>query len=162
MNETVVTLQGWVGNDVDVRDVGDTQVASFRVGSTPRFNRGGSWVDGETSWFTVNCWRALGRNVAESVHKGDAVVVHGRVKVDVWEREDQPPSVSWIVEATFVGHDLNRGTTYFAKAARAASTETVLDEGLREQLHSYDPLGPQLNSAGDEVEPASASGALSP
>src|SRR3546814_14066711 len=32
MNEGYVTLQGWVGNDVDVRDVGDTRCASFRVG----------------------------------------------------------------------------------------------------------------------------------
>jgi single-strand DNA-binding protein len=157
MNETYVTLQGWVGNDVDVRDVGETQCASFRVGSTPRFNRGGTWVDGETSWFTVNCWRGLGRNVAESVHKGDAVVVHGRVKVDVWEREGQPPSVSWIVEATSVGHDLSRGTSYFARSPRTTTAETVQDEGLREQLHSYDPLGPQLDSDGLEVAPASAS-----
>jgi len=151
MNETFVTLQGWVGNDVDLREVGDTPCASFRVGSTPRFNRGGAWVDGETSWFTVNCWRGLARNVAESVRKGDAVVVHGRVKVDVWERADQAPSVSWIVEATFVGHDLNRGTSYFAKSVRAGTTETVQDAGLREQLHGYDPLGPQLNSVGEEV-----------
>lgn len=162
MNETVVTVQGWVGNDVDVRDVGDTQVASFRVGSTPRFNRGGSWVDGETSWFTVNCWRTLGRNVAESLRKGDAVVVHGRVKVDVWEREGQPPSVSWIIDATSVGHDLNRGTSFFAKATRTVPAETVADIGLREHLHSYDPVGPQLDSSGEEVAPASASGALSP
>ena len=60
MNESYVTLQGWVGGDVDLRDVGDTQCASFRVGSTPRYLRNGSWVDGQTSWFTVNCWRGLG------------------------------------------------------------------------------------------------------
>ena len=36
MNESYVTLQGWVGGNVDVRDVGDTQCASFRVGSTSR------------------------------------------------------------------------------------------------------------------------------
>lgn len=161
MNETHVTLQGWVGNDVDVRDVGDTQVATFRVGCTPRFNRGGTWVDGETAWYTVNCWRGLGRNVAESVRKGDAVVVHGRVKVDVWEREEgKPPSVSWIIDATFVGHDLNRGTAYFSKAARSVTAETIDDEGLREQLHSFDANGPQLDGEGFEVAPASAAGAL--
>src|SRR3954453_6368630 len=55
MNESYVTVQGWVGNEVDLRDVGDTQVASFRVGSTPRYNKGGAWVDGQTSWYTVNC-----------------------------------------------------------------------------------------------------------
>ncbi|MET3963211.1 single-strand DNA-binding protein [Marmoricola sp. OAE513] len=155
MNETMVTLQGWVGNDVEVREVGETRVATFRVGSTPRFNRAGTWVDGTTSWFTVNCWRGLGRNVAESIRKGDAVVVHGRVKVDVWEREDQPASVSWIVEATYVGHDLNKGTTLFAKSPRTTTVDTVPDAALREQLHSFSADGPQLNSDGDEVAPAS-------
>ena len=110
MNESYVTLQGWVGGDVDVRDVADTQCASFRVGSTPRYNKGGTWVDGQTSWYTVNCWRGLGRNVGDSIKRGDAVVVHGRVRVDVWEREGQPASVTWVVDATFVGHDLTKGT----------------------------------------------------
>lgn len=163
MNESVVTLQGWVGNDVDLRDVGDTQVASFRLGCTPRYNRAGAWVDGETSWFTVNCWRSLGRNVADSVRRGDAVVVQGRVKVDVWEREEgKPPSVSWVVDASFVGHDLNRGTSYFAKSVRVAPAEAATDAGLREHLHGYDAGGPQLDSDGVEVEPASASEAVSP
>lgn len=152
MNETIVTLQGWVGSDVEVRDVGETQCATFRVGCTPRYNKGGVWQDGQTSWYTVNCWRALGRNVAESVRKGDAVVVHGRVRVDVWEREDQPPSTSWIVDATFVGHDLNRGSAFFTKAARSTQVEAALDEGVRELVHSYDPLGPALDSDGNTVE----------
>jgi single-strand DNA-binding protein len=89
------------------------------VGSTPRYLRNGSWVDGQTSWFTVNCWRALGRNVKESLQRGDAVVVHGRVRVDVWEREDKSTSTSWIIDASFVGHDLNRGTSSFSKAVRS-------------------------------------------
>ena len=74
MNESYVTLTGWVGTEVDLRDVGETQCASFRVGSTPRRQRNGVWVDGDTSWFTVNCWRALARNVADSISSGDAVV----------------------------------------------------------------------------------------
>jgi single-strand DNA-binding protein len=154
MNESYVTFQGWVGSDVDVRDVGDTKCASFRVGSTPRFIKGGVWVDGDTSWFTVNCWRSLGRNVADSIRRGDAVVVHGRVKVDVWEREDQPASVSWIVEATFVGHDLTKGTSAFVKAVRATTPDPGQDDAVRAALHSFDPVGPKLDSDGNEVQPA--------
>ncbi len=56
----------------------------------------------------------------ESIKRGDAVVVHGRVRVDVWEREGQPNSVTWVVDATFVGHDLTRGTSSFVKTARAS------------------------------------------
>lgn len=150
MNESYVTLQGWVGNDVDQREVGETVCSSFRLGCTPRYNKGGVWTNGETSWFTVNCWRGLGRNVAESIQKGDAVVVHGRVRVDVWEREGQPPSVSWIVDATFVGHDLNRGTAVFAKTARSGGADPI-DEAVREMLHAYDPVGPQLDADGNAL-----------
>jgi single-strand DNA-binding protein len=149
MNETYVTLQGWVGNEVDLRDVGDTQCASFRVGSTPRRQRGGVWVDGDTSWYTVNCWRSLARNVAESLSTGDAVVVHGRVKVDVWERDGQPPSVAWVVEATFVGHDLTKGTSMFTKSLRQPQQDNTADENVKAMLHSYDPVGPQLDGDGE-------------
>jgi single-strand DNA-binding protein len=152
MNETYVTLQGWVGNDVEVREVGDATCASFRVGCTPRFNRGGSWVDGETSWYTVNCWRSLGRNVKESVRKGDAVIVHGRVRVDVWQRDGQPPSTTWFVDATFVGHDLTKGTSTFLKSARPAPAPDPTDDtAVKEMLHGYDAGGPRLDSAGEEV-----------
>ena len=40
MNETYVTFMGWLGSDVETREVGDATVATFRVGSTPRrYNR---------------------------------------------------------------------------------------------------------------------------
>jgi single-strand DNA-binding protein len=154
MNESYVTLQGWVGGAVDARDVGDTQGVSFRVGSTPRYNKAGTWVDGQTSWFTVNCWRALGQNVKESIKRGDAVIVHGRVRVDVWEREDQPNSVTWVVDATFVGHDLTKGTSSFEKTARATPRDPLENEAVREMVHSYQPDGPQLDAAGEPVKPA--------
>jgi single-strand DNA-binding protein len=154
MNETYVTIQGWVGGDVDLRDVGDTQVASFRVGSTPRYNKGGTWVDGQTSWYTVNCWRNLGRNVKESVQRGDAVIVHGRVRVDVWEREGKPSSVQWVVDALYVGHDLTKGTSAFLKTVRATTKDPREDEAVREVVHAYAPDGPQLDSAGEPVSPA--------
>ena len=120
MNETTVTVMGWVGGDVDLRDVGESQVASFRVASTPRYQRQGEWVDGPTSWFSVSCWRGLARNVAGSVRRGDAVVVHGRLRVDTWTREDGSTSTTVVLDATSVGHDLNRGTSTFARPARPA------------------------------------------
>lgn len=153
MNDSYVTLQGWVGSNVDVRTVGDTSCASFRVGATPRYNKGGTWVNGQTSWFTVNCWRALGKNVSESVRIGDAVVIHGRVRVDVWEREGQPPSTRWIIDALFVGHDLTKGTSSFTKAVRTAQDPRESQE-VRELVHAYDEEGPQLDDGGEPVHPA--------
>ncbi|MCW2867545.1 MAG: ssb1 [Marmoricola sp.] len=157
MNESYVTLQGWVGADVDVREVGETPVASFRIGSTPRYLRAGSWVDGETSWYTVNCWRVLARHVAGSVHRGDAVVVHGRVRTDVWDREDGTRAVAWVVDATFVGHDLTKGTSVFTKAPASRGARPAVDprqaEEVREVVHAYGAEGPQLDAEGVPVTP---------
>ena len=36
MNETLITLQGYVGGDVRIRAAGESEVATFRVGCTPR------------------------------------------------------------------------------------------------------------------------------
>ena len=134
LNETVVTLQGWVGGDVSLRQAGDAQVASFRLGSTPRrfSRRSGEWVDGETQWFTVNAWRGLAENVAASVHRGDPVVVHGRMNASTWVSNAGVEVISLEVDASFVGHDLGRGTSVFTRTPRAAeptaepeSTSTV-------------------------------------
>jgi single-strand DNA-binding protein len=150
MNESYVTLQGWVGGEVDLRPVADTQCASFRVGSTPRYHRNGTWVDGTTSWFTVNCWRGLARNVRDSIKRGDPVVVHGRVRVDTWEREDKSTGVKWVIDATFVGHDLNRGTSGFVKTARSVPDP---HEPGTYQPASYQPESSAPGTAGDRVEP---------
>ena len=101
MNETFVTFQGWVGNEVVHRETPQGNVANLRVGSTPRIRkRSGEWVDGQTSWFSVTCWRGLADNVRDSIRKGDPVFVHGRLRTDVWEREDGETSVTYTAGAS--------------------------------------------------------------
>ena len=115
MYDTQITLAGWIGGDVTLREVGqDRHVASFRVACTPTRYRDGEWIKGTTSWHTVKAWNRLARHVAASLHSGDPVVVHGRLVADVWER-DGKPQTSWEVVATSVGHDLSHGTTRFTK-----------------------------------------------
>jgi single-strand DNA-binding protein len=98
---------------------------SLRVASTPRYLKAGDWVDGQTSWYTVNCWRSLARNVKDSVRRGDAVIVHGRVRVEAWSREGEPERTTWSVDARFLGHDLTRGTSAFVKTVRSAGEEAA-------------------------------------
>lgn len=128
MNHTLVTLQGYVGGPVKLRAAGESVVASFRLGCTPRrYQRGSeSWVDdGQTQWFTVNAWRSLGDNCAASLQIGDAVFVSGRMSLHTWVNNDGVEQQSWEVTATAVGHDLNRGTSRFVRPARPeASAET--------------------------------------
>ena len=121
MNDTIVTLQGWVGGPVTQRAAGDTTVASFRLGCTPRnYHRASeTWVDDRTQWFTVSAWRALGQNCAASLQRGDAVVVQGRLRLSTWADGNGVEQQTWEVVATSVGHDLNRGISRFVKPPRA-------------------------------------------
>lgn len=121
MNDTLITLHGNLGNDVVLRQVGDVPVASFRLASTPRrFQRATEeWADGETQWYTVTVWRALAENCARSLRRGDPVVVHGRLTVSTWTNSDGVEVVGFDIDATMIGHDLARGTSMFARTARA-------------------------------------------
>lgn len=149
MNEAGVTFQGWVGTDVVHRETGAGHVANFRVGVTPRIKRRGDWVDGTTSWFSVTCWRALADHVRDSVRKGDPVVVHGRLRTDVWERADGQSSVTYVVEATSVGHDLTRGTSTFVRSTvTPRADEEEVDATMKEMLHDSVADLPQLDGEG--------------
>ncbi len=120
MNESLITLQGWLGSDVTLRQAGESTVGSFRLGCTPRRfqRRTESWVDGETQWYTVNVWRALGEHCSRSLRRGDPVVVHGRLNARTYVNKSDIEVTSFEVEAVFVGHDLNRGTSAFTKTPR--------------------------------------------
>ena len=121
MYETTVTVQGWLGNDVTTRAVGDAQVASFRVATTPRryHRQTETWVDGHTQWYAVTAWRALADNCRRSLRRGDPVVVQGRLTVSTWTGRDGEQQSSLEIEAVHVGHDLTRGTSRFTRTPKA-------------------------------------------
>lgn len=133
MNETFVTLCGWLGGDVTLRDAGGVPVASFRVASTPRRyqRKTESWEDGDTQWYSVNAWRALAANCEQSLRRADPVVVHGKLSAHVWTNKAGLEVTTFEVEAAFVGHDLNRGTSTFQRhrTGTPAAVEAVGSAG---------------------------------
>jgi single-strand DNA-binding protein len=121
MNESLITLQGWLGGDVALRLAGDVPVATFRLACTPRRyqKKTDSWVDADTQWFTVNAWRGLAENCDRSLRRGDPVVVHGRLNAQTWTNKAGVEVTTFEIEATFVGHDLTKGTSSFVRPQRA-------------------------------------------
>jgi len=117
MNETLITLTGWLGNDVQLRQAGEVPVASFRVATTPRrFQRkSGEWMDGETQWYTVNAWRNLGEHCSRSLRRGDPVVVQGRLSQRRYVNKDNVEVTALEVDAVLVGHDLSKGVSVFTR-----------------------------------------------
>ncbi len=114
-SDITVTVAGFVGTTPRLfATQHGNDYTSFRVAHTRRqFDRErGEWVDGRTTWFTVKAWRAVARNVAASLRKGDPVVVSGRLTVDEWAGADGPRT-DLVVEATALGPDLTRGEAQF-------------------------------------------------
>lgn len=122
MSDTLVTLQGWLGGDVTLRQAAGVPVASFRVACTPRrYQRStDTWGDGPTQWYTVNVWRGLAENAARSLRRGDPVVLHGRLNLSVWVNAHGEEVTTFEVDAVHVGHDLSRGTSAFTRTPRPA------------------------------------------
>lgn len=152
MSDTYVTFHGWVGNDINHRVANGVSVANFRVGSTPRIKRKGEWMDGDTTWYSVTAWRSLADNIQESVKKSDAVIVHGRLRSDVWRREDGQYSNTLVVDASFVGHDLTRGTSVFLRSTRTERNDVDLHEEIAEMIRETQDL-PAIDSWGNPLPP---------
>jgi single-strand DNA-binding protein len=115
--ENTITLRGFVTAEPKFWQTMSTQTphAEIRLGSTPRrLNRAtGEWEDGETSYYTVKCWRRLAVNVKGSLRKGDMILVRGKVVMRTWVDDQQRNRVQMQVEADSVGHDLAFGWSHF-------------------------------------------------
>lgn len=82
-----LTIEGNLAAEphLDVIEDG-TSVCHFRVLHTARRHVNGAWRDGETTGVDVTCWGTLADRAAESLHKGDCVIVAG----------DDPASQPWV------------------------------------------------------------------
>ncbi|MBD5787219.1 single-stranded DNA-binding protein [Cellulosimicrobium terreum] len=116
--DVTVTLSGFVATSPTLfpSETGN-DFTSFRMAQTRRYldRERGEWVDGRTVWFTVKAWKNAARNVATSLHKGDPVVVTGRLAQDEWTGPDGAPRTSLVVEASALGPDLTLGEARFAR-----------------------------------------------
>jgi len=129
--DSLITLTGYVGNDVEYV-VGDGWVAArFRLGCTPHWRKGNEWVNGVTTWMSIRTSGATADNVRDSVRKGDPMVVTGRLRTRTWEDANHVHREQIVVEAYSLGHDLARGVSTYIRPVRASVP--VIEE---------EPLGP--------------------
>lgn len=132
MTDTI-TITGTVGTEPTTRTTqSGVNVASFRLASQlRRYDREQNrWNDAGTNWYTVSAWRQLGKNVAESLSKGDRIIVTGALRIRAFERQDGSTGTSMDIDATAIGHDLNVVTTnasytgYDGRGERARGSRT--------------------------------------
>lgn len=125
MNAINVTVAGNLARDPELRYTpAGTPVASFTVASGKRYrNNAGEWVDGPTSWVRCNAWRDLAEHIAESLAKGDRVIVTGEIGQRDYEAKTADGKgtekrSTWEVQAMDVAASLRSATVKIAKTRR--------------------------------------------
>lgn len=122
MNDIITTVIGNAVTDVSLRTTSTgASVASFRIASNSRrFDKATkTWIEQDPSYLSITAWSHLAENVALSIHKGQALVVTGKLKVKQWQ-DAEKSGTNVEIDATAIGHDLNRGTSEFTKVKRVS------------------------------------------
>jgi single-strand DNA-binding protein len=113
----------------------------MRVAVTQRIQQDGEWRDGDTSFLKVNVWRGQAEHLADSLAKGDGVMVTGRLRQRSWETPEGDKRSVTEIEADEVGASLKWVT---AKIERTSQR----DNGHRTQGRER-----QAERSGDFNEP---------
>jgi single-strand DNA-binding protein len=138
LNEAQISVVGYVASEPSYVKVGRNGIPklTMRVAWTTRRHdaASGQWVDANTSFVSVTCWRRLADNLATCLRKGDPVVLRGRLDVRSFVGRDGQRRTSVEVDANTLGHDLNRGVAGFRRvfdSAGRTAGETAADrEGV--------------------------------
>jgi single-strand DNA-binding protein len=109
--DNYTSIVGNLVDDPELRFTGNgTAVANLRVAVTQRIQQDGTWRDGETSFFKVNVWRGQAENLADSLAKGERVMVSGRLRQRSWETPQGEKRSVTELEADEVGASLKWAT----------------------------------------------------
>ena len=123
-NETITTIVGNLTADPELRFTPNgVAVANFTVASTPRaFHRqSGEWRDGDALFMRCTAWRDPAEHIAESLTRGDRVVVQGRLRQRSFETRDGDKRTVVELDVDDIGPSLRYATVKVTKASRAAA-----------------------------------------
>jgi single-strand DNA-binding protein len=123
--ETIITVVGNLTDDPELKFTpSGAPVANFTVASTPRTfdKQTNEWKDGDALFLRCAAWRQLAENVAESLTKGQRVIVTGALRVRQYERQDGSKGTSVEMNVDEVGPSLKFATAKTTKATRSGTS----------------------------------------
>jgi len=120
--DTYLMMRGnLVGDPRQQVAAGGLKVTKFRIAANGRrFDQAlREYVDADTCFMNVTCWRHLGDNVMQSLRKGDTVLVHGRLRFSEYDDANGGGRrQSYEIDAVSVGPDLSRYVTALTRPPR--------------------------------------------
>jgi single-strand DNA-binding protein len=138
--DTVITVIGNLVDDPELRFTPSGKpVANFRIASTPRtFDRqANEWKDGETLWLSCAAWGPMGENVAETLQRGNRVIVQGRLKSRQYETREGEKRTAFEIDVEEVGPSLRSATAKVTKTTRQGGQQGGYSGGGQQQGGGY-------------------------
>lgn len=128
-----VQFEGTLVADPEIRFTpGGHAVTSVRIACNDRRKENGQWVDGETTFLSVQVWRTSATNLVDSAHKGDRIVGWGRLVEREWEDRDGNKRKSMEVQAQQIGMDLTFRSMSVNREAQQSGSPGVLQDSWGE------------------------------
>jgi len=130
-----ITVLGNITRDLELRFTpSGTAVASFglAVNRNVQNKNSGEW-ETQVDFFNVTAWYKLAENCAESLSKGDRVLVSGRLSQDSWESKDGQKRSTVKIIANVIAPSLEFASCRLEKNPRAeegVSSGSVSGEGV--------------------------------
>lgn len=162
----LISLRGFVSSEIETRTLDSgVSVGSFRMGSCERQRDSVTkqWEDGPPNWFKVKIYRALATNTVMSIHKGDRIIVIGKLKISTYLRKDGTSGTAVDIEAESIGPDLKFGVVAFHKVAggRAVENTSASDGGSGVSADHSDNGGEESDRPHAQTWPSDSSSAPS-
>ena len=110
---TTITTEGNLTHDPDVRftKVTGQAVCNLTLAvSSRRKNMDGDYVDTPPVFYNATCWGALAEHAAESLRKGDRVLVHGTTYDEEWTDRDGNTRAKHVLQVQAIGASLRYAT----------------------------------------------------
>lgn len=83
-----ITFKGRLGADPEITfSANGTAVAKMRIVTNGRRMVDGDWQDTDTSWWNVTAFGRTAEAIGDALHKGDLVIVSGKIKQRDWEKD---------------------------------------------------------------------------
>lgn len=99
-----ITVKGNIGKDPELKfSSSNNAFITFSLGHTPREKKDDQWVDGETIWFRVIQFGNKAEAIADTLAKGDTVIVTGTLKQSSYKDKEGVSRTGLEINALEVG-----------------------------------------------------------
>jgi single-strand DNA-binding protein len=125
-----ITFSGVLGTDPELRfTAAGIAVTTINVAvGERRQNKTGDWEDAGTSWFRVTVWNKPAEHAAESLKRGNRVMVTGVIRQTEYTDKDGARRTSWEVTADEIGLSLKFGPATLKRPGGSRSTDSPSGE----------------------------------